>query len=166
MTIDNNHAVTLKYILKTDDANGEKVLVEETTDENPLSFIYGAGMMIPKFEEQIKGLKTGDKTSFTILPEDGYGELNPEAVVQLPIDMFEGQELPPVGAILPLSDNQGNNFQAFVVEVTPEAVIADLNHPMAGKPLHFEVEILNNREATAEELSHGHTYGIDGHSGH
>lgn len=166
MTIDNNHAVTLKYILKTDDANGEKVLVEETTDENPLSFIYGAGMMIPKFEEQIKGLKTGDKTSFTILPEDGYGELNPEAVVQLPIDMFEGQELPPVGAILPLSDNQGNNFQAFVVEVTPEAVIADLNHPMAGKPLHFEVEILNNREATAEELSHGHTHGIDGHSGH
>lgn len=166
MTIDNNHAVTLKYILKTDDANGEKVLVEETTNENPLSFIYGAGMMIPKFEEQIKGLKTGDKTSFTILPEDGYGELNPEAVVQLPIDMFEGQELPPVGAILPLSDNQGNNFQAFVVEVTPEAVIADLNHPMAGKSLHFEVEILNNREATAEELSHGHTHGIDGHSGH
>lgn len=166
MNIDNNQAVTLKYLLKTDDANGEKVLVEETTNENPLSFIYGAGMMIPKFEEQIKGLKTGDKTSFTILPEDGYGELNPEAVVQLPIDMFEGQELPPVGAILPLSDNQGNNFQAFVVEVTPEAVIADLNHPMAGKSLHFEVEILNNREATAEELSHGHTHGIDGHSGH
>ena len=166
MNIDNNQAVTLKYLLKTDDANGEKVLVEETTKENPLSFIYGAGMMIPKFEEHIKGLKTGDTTSFTILPQDGYGELNPEAVVQLPLDMFQGQELPPVGAILPLSDNQGNNFQAFVVEVTPEAVIADLNHPMAGKPLHFEVEILNNREATAEELSHGHTHGIDGHSGH
>lgn len=166
MNIDNNQAVTLKYLLKTDDANGEKVLVEETTNENPLSFIYGAGMMIPKFEEHIKGLKTGDTTSFTILPQDGYGELNPEAVVQLPLDMFQGQELPPVGAILPLSDNQGNNFQAFVVEVTPEAVIADLNHPMAGKPLHFEVEILNNREATAEELSHGHTHGIDGHSGH
>mgnify|MGYP003585872961 CR=1 FL=1 len=166
MNIDNNQAVTLKYLLKTDDANGEKVLVEETTNENPLSFIYGAGMMIPKFEEHIKGLKTGDTTSFTILPQDGYGELNPEAVVQLPLDMFQGQELPPVGAVLPLSDNQGNNFQAFVVEVTPEAVIADLNHPMAGKPLHFEVEILNNREATAEELSHGHTHGIDGHSGH
>ncbi|WP_297985093.1 peptidylprolyl isomerase [uncultured Chryseobacterium sp.] len=166
MNIDNNQAVTLKYLLKTDDANGEKVLVEETTKENPLSFIYGAGMMIPKFEEHIKGLKTGDTTSFTILPQDGYGELNPEAVVQLPLDMFQGQELPPVGAVLPLSDNQGNNFQAFVVEVTPEAVIADLNHPMAGKPLHFEVEILNNREATPEELSHGHTHGIDGHSGH
>ena len=166
MTIDNNQAVTLKYVLKTDDENGEKVVVEETTNENPLSFIYGAGMMIPKFEEHIKGLKTGDTTSFTILPEDGYGELNPEAVVQLPLDMFEGQELPPVGAILPLSDNQGNHFQAFVVEVTNEAVVADLNHPMAGKPLHFEVEILNNREATAEELSHGHTHGIDGNSGH
>lgn len=166
MTIDNNHAVTLKYVLKTDDENGEKVLVEETTNENPLSFLFGAGMMIPKFEENIKGLKTGDTTSFTILPAEGYGERNPEAVAQLPIDMFEGQELPPVGALLPLSDNQGNNFQAIVLEVTPEAVVADLNHPMAGRPLHFDVEILNTREATAEELSHGHTHGVDGHSGH
>ena len=68
MTIDNNQAVTLKYVLKTDDENGQQVLVEETTNENPLTFLYGAGMMIPKFEESIKGLKSGDKTSFTIVP--------------------------------------------------------------------------------------------------
>jgi len=166
MTIDNNQAVTLKYVLKTDDENGQQVLVEETTNENPLTFLYGAGMMIPKFEESIKGLKSGDKTSFTIVPGEGYGERNPEAVAQLPIDMFEGQELPPVGAILPLSDNHGNNFNAMVLEVTSEAVVADLNHPMAGKPLHFDVEILTTREATEEELSHGHAHGIDGHSGH
>lgn len=166
MKIDQNQAVTLKYVLKTDDENGEKVLVEETTNENPLTFLYGAGMMIPKFEENIKGLKSGDKTSFTILPGEGYGERNPEAVAQLPLHMFKDQELPTVGALLPLSDNHGNNFHAQVLEVNSEAVVADLNHPMAGKPLHFDVEVLNTREATEEELSHGHTHGVDGNSGH
>jgi len=80
--------------------------------------------------------------------------------------MFQGQELPPVGAVLPLSDNQGNNFQAMVLEVTPEAVVVDLNHPMAGRSLFFDVEIVNTRPATEEELAHGHAHGADGHSGH
>lgn len=74
--------------------------------------------------------------------------------------------LPPVGAILPLSDNQGNNFQAFVVEITPEVVVADLNHPMAGKVLDFQVEVLNTRPATEEELAHGHAHGVDGTDAH
>ena len=166
MTIDNNHVVALTYVLHTIEENGEKILVEETTDENPLTFLYGVGMMIPKFEESIKGLKAGDKASFTIAPGEGYGERNPEAITQLPLEMFGEQELPPVGAVLPLSDNQGNQFQALVLEVTPEAVIVDLNHPMAGRTLNFDVEILATRPATEEELSHGHAHGIDGHSGH
>ena len=166
MTIDNNQVVTLNYILHSDGENGEKVLVEQTTSENPLTFLYGVGMMIPKFEESIKGLQAGDKTSFTIAPGEGYGERNPEAVAELPVDMFQESGVPPVGAVLPLSDNQGNNFQAVVLEVRPDVVVADLNHPMAGKALDFEVEILSNREATEEELSHGHAHVADGHSGH
>ncbi|MEN2436135.1 peptidylprolyl isomerase [Weeksellaceae bacterium A-14] len=164
MTIDNKQVVALSYVLHSVEDNGEKVLVEQTTDENPLTFLYGVGMMIPKFEESIKGLNAGDKTSFTIEPGDGYGERNPEAIAQLPVDMFQGQELPPVGAVLPLSDNQGNNFQAVVLEVTPEFVVADLNHPMAGKTLAFDVEILSNRPATEEELAHGHVHGAGGHA--
>ena len=166
MALDKNHVVTLKYVLHTDGENGEKLFVEETTQENALTFLYGVGMMIPKFEEEIKNLNIGDKASFAITPGEGYGEKDPEAVAQLPLDMFQGQELPPVGAVLPLSDNNGNNFQAMVVEVTPEAVIADLNHPMAGKSLFFDVEVLNVRPATEEELAHGHAHGEDGHSGH
>lgn len=123
-------------------------------------------MMIPKFEQEIKNLEVGGKTSFEITPSEGYGERNPEAVTQLPVDMFEGQELPPVGAVLPLSDNQGNNFQAMVLEVTPEAVVVDLNHPMAGRSLFFDVELVGARPATEEELAHGHAHGADGHSGH
>lgn len=166
MALDKNDVVTLKYVLHTNDENGEKVFVEETSNDNPLSFLYGVGMMIPKFEQEIQNLSTGDKTSFEIAPSEGYGERNPEAMTQLPMEMFQGQELPPVGAVLPLSDNQGNNFQAMVLEVTPEAVVVDLNHPMAGRSLFFDVEILNTRPATEEELAHGHAHGADGHSGH
>ncbi len=166
MALDKNNVVTLKYVLHTNDENGEKVFVEETSTENPMTFLYGVGMMIPKFEQEIQNLNIGETTSFTIEPSEGYGERDPQAVTQLPVDMFQGQELPPVGAVLPLSDNQGNNFQALVVEVTPEAVVVDLNHPMAGRPLHFDVEILNTRPATEEELAHGHAHGADGHSGH
>ena len=122
MTIDNKHVVALNYILHTDGENNEKVLVEKSDAENPLTFLYGVGMMIPKFEENIKGLTTGDKASFTILPAEGYGERNPDAVAQLHLDMFKESGIPPVGAILPLSDNNGNNFQAVVLEVTPDSI--------------------------------------------
>jgi len=166
MALEKNHVVTLKYVLHTNDENGEKVFVEETTAENALTFLYGVGMMIPKFEEEIQNLNVGDTASFEIAPGEGYGERDPEAVTQLPLDMFEGQELPPVGAVLPLSDNTGNNFQAMVLEVTADAVVVDLNHPMAGRSLFFDVEILNARPATEEELEHGHAHGEDGHSGH
>ena len=123
-------------------------------------------MMIPKFEEELKELTIGDKKSFVITPAEGYGERVEEAVAQLPLDMFKESGLPPVGAILPLTDDAGNQFRASVVEVTEEAVIADLNPPMAGKTLEFEVEILNVRPATEEELSHGHAHGVDGTQGH
>ena len=114
MALDKNNVVTLKYVLHTNDENGEKVFVEETSAENPMTFLYGVGMMIPKFEQEIQNLNIGETTSFTIEPSEGYGERDPQAVTQLPVDMFQGQELPPVGAVLPLSDNQGNNFQALV----------------------------------------------------
>lgn len=166
MTIDNNQVVALSYTLNTIEENGEKVLVEETTSENPLTFLYGVGMMIPKFENEIKGLTVGDKKSFTISPSEAYGERQDDAIAQLPVDMFQDSGMPPVGAILPLSDNQGNNFQAVVVEVTPEVVVADLNHPMAGKTLNFDVEILSNRPATEEELAHGHAHSADGTEAH
>jgi FKBP-type peptidyl-prolyl cis-trans isomerase SlyD len=166
MTIENNHVVAVKYILHTIEEDGTKILVEETTEENPLTFLFGLGRMIPKFEQNIVGLKAGDKADFVIQPEEAYGEKDPNSITQLPIDMFQESGIPPVGAILPLSDGQGNNFQAFVIEVTPEAVIADLNHPMAGKVLDFQVEILNTRPATEEELSHGHAHGVDGTDAH
>lgn len=166
MTIENNHVVALGYKLHTVEADGEKVFIEETNAENPLTFLYGVGMMIPKFEEEIAGLAAGDKKSFVITPENAYGEIDPNAVAQLPLEMFAESGMPPVGAMLPLSDDQGNQFRAVVVEVTESAVVADLNHPMAGKTLEFDVEVINTRPATEEELSHGHAHGVDGTETH
>lgn len=140
--------------------------MEETTTENPLTFLYGAGMMLPKFEEHISGLNAGDKKNFDLEAAEAYGERDDRAIAQLPADMFQETGLPPVGEVLPLQDNQGNQFRAVVVEVTPEAVVADLNHPMAGKKLNFDIEIIDTREATAEELSHGHAHGADGSETH
>ena len=166
MTIENNHVVALGYKLHTVEANGEKVFIEETNAENPLTFLYGVGMMIPKFEQEIAGLAAGDKKSFVIAPEEAYGEVDPNAIAQLPLEMFSESGLPPVGAMLPLSDDHGNQFRAVVVEVTDSAVVADLNHPMAGKTLEFDVEVIATRPATEEELSHGHAHGIDGNETH
>ena len=166
MTIENNHVVAVSYKLHTIEANGEKVFVEETNAENPLTYLHGVGMMIPKFEEELNGLAAGDKKSFTIAPEEGYGAIDPNAIANLPLDMFSESGLPPVGAMLPLSDDQGNQFRAVVVEVNDNAVVADLNHPMAGKTLDFDVEVVATRPATEEELAHGHAHGIDGNEAH
>ena len=123
-------------------------------------------MMLPKFEAELAGMTAGDKKSFSVAPEEGYGERFDDAFTQLPKEMFEQSGMPLVGAVLPLQDQNGNNLMAIVTEVSPEVVTVDLNHPMAGKTLHFDVEVISNRAATEEELSHGHAHGEDGHAEH
>jgi len=165
MTIAPNNVVTLTYKLHTVD-NGERTFVEEAGKDNPLDFLFGVGMMLPKFEENIAGLQAGDTADFVLSAEDAYGEINEQAITSLPADMFRESGIPSVGQILPLQDNQGNQFRGKVTEVTPEGVVVDLNHPMAGHDLHFAIEVLSVREATPEELSHGHSHGSDGTHGH
>jgi FKBP-type peptidyl-prolyl cis-trans isomerase SlyD len=133
---------------------------------NRLTFLFGAGQMMPKFEEELSTLSTGDTYDFRITAAEGYGEFDEEAVANLPKEMFQGTEMPQIGEVLPLQDNNGNRFQGQVVSVAEDAVIVDLNHPMAGQELHFKGEILNVRPATPEELSHGHAHGPDGHHAH
>lgn len=165
MNIQPNTVVALTYKLHTLN-DGKKEFVEEASKENPLVFLSGVGMMLPKFEENIQGLKKGDTVDFELQAVDAYGDVDEAAVAQLPADMFKESGIPPVGEIIPLQDNQGNQFRAKVVEVSPEVVVVDLNHPMAGQNLHFDIEVLEVREATEDELTHGHAHGIDGQSGH
>ncbi|WPU92326.1 peptidylprolyl isomerase [Mucilaginibacter sabulilitoris] len=165
MKIEPQHVVSLTYDLYVDQ-DGAEVLTESATQEQPLTFLFGAGQMLPKFEENLSTLSTGDTYEFRLAAQDAYGEYDEEAVANLPKEMFQGQEIPEIGSILPLQDNNGNRFQAQVVSVAEDSVIVDLNHPMAGQELHFKGSILNVRPATPEELSHGHAHGPDGHHAH
>ena len=165
MKIEPQHVVSLTYDLYVDQ-NGTETLTESATQEQPLTFLFGAGQMLPKFEETLSSLSTGDTYEFRLSAQDAYGEYDEEAVANLPKEMFQGQEIPEIGSVLPLQDNNGNRFQAQVVSVAEDAVIVDLNHPMAGQELHFKGSILNVRPATPEELSHGHAHGPDGHHAH
>ena len=166
MKIQPQHVVSLTYDLYVKQDSGAEDLVESATEEQPLTFLFGVGQMLPKFEENLSALSTNDTYDFKLTAEEAYGEHDEEAVANLPIEMFQGADLPEVGAILPLQDNQGNHFQGQVVSVAEDSVIVDLNHPMAGQPLHFKGKILNVRPATPEELSHGHAHGPDGHHHH
>ena len=165
MRIQPNSVVALTYDLYTTQ-DGQEVFVEKATEEQPLVFLYGVGMMLPKFEENLSGLAAGDSYDFHLEAADAYGEKDENAIAELSADMFQGMDMPQVDSVLPLLDNQGNQFRARVTQVSDAGVTVDLNHPMAGQDLHFKGQILNVREATPEELAHGHAHGADGHSGH
>ena len=166
MKIEPQHVVSLTYDLYVKQEDGTEALVESATEEQPLTFLYGAGQMLPKFEENLSALSTGDQYDFRLTADDAYGNYDDEAVANLPKEMFKGTEIPEIGSVLPLQDNNGNHFQGQVVSIAEDSVIVDLNHPMAGQDLHFKGNIINVRPATPEELSHGHAHGPDGHHHH
>ncbi len=164
--ITKNKVVSLNYRLRKNNENGE--LVEETFGAEPMVFLYGTGSMIPKFEAELNGKKVGDTTNFGIAAAEAYGERDEKALVSLPIDIFKvdgaiDMEMIKVGNVLPMQDNEGNRMDGTVTDVTETEVKMDFNHPLAGQDLHFEVEIVDIRDATKEELEHGHVHGAGGH---
>jgi len=163
MKIAPEHVVSLTYDLYTTQDDGTEGFVESADASHPLVFLYGAGQMLPKFEENLASLSTGDSYDFRLSAEDAYGVYDEKAVANLPMEMFKDVDMPGIGNVIPLQDNQGNRFQGQVVSIAEDAVIVDLNHPMAGKELHFKGNILEVRPATADELAHGHAHGPGGH---
>ena len=163
MKIAPQHVVSLTYDLYTKKEDGTEGLVESATDKHPLVFLYGAGQMLPKFEENLSSLSSGDAYDFRLSAEDAYGNYDEEAVASLPKEMFKDVDMPGIGNVIPLQDNHGNRFQGQVVSIAEDAVVVDLNHPMAGQELHFKGNILEVRPATADELAHGHAHGPGGH---
>ncbi|WP_395626348.1 peptidylprolyl isomerase [Daejeonella sp.] len=165
MTIQLNSVVALTYDLYTKE-NDQEEFVEKADEQNPLVFLFGVGMMLPKFEENLFGLNVGDTYDFHLAAEDAYGAKDDSRVTNLPKEMFGEMEIPVIGSILPLQDDQGHQFSARVKEISETDVIVDLNHPMAGQDLHFIGKIISVRIATDDELAHGHAHGADGHESH
>jgi FKBP-type peptidyl-prolyl cis-trans isomerase SlyD len=166
MQITKNTVVSLSYVLKRDNANGE--IIEETKAGDPLVFLYGNGQMLPKFEDHLSTLKTGDAFEFTLASNDAYGEMDQDAIIDLDKSIFEvdgkiDNEMLAIGNVIPMRDDQGHMLQGIVVSVSDDLVRMDFNHPMAGNVLHFTGKVIEVRTATAEELSHGHAHGAGGH---
>jgi len=166
MKIEKNKVVALTYTLKYDNASGETIEVADERD--PLVFLFGAGGMLPKFEENLSELKAGDKFEFILEKNDAYGDFTEEAIVELSKDIFriEGEidhEMIKIGSFIPMQDQDGHPLQGKVISVSDNDVRMDFNHPMAGKNLHFTGAIVEVRDASEEELSHGHVHGHGGH---
>jgi FKBP-type peptidyl-prolyl cis-trans isomerase SlyD len=169
MQITKNTVVSLSYVLKRDNAKGE--IIEETRAGDPLVFLYGIGQMLPKFEEHLSTLQTGSDFEFTLSSDDAYGEMDQDAIIDLDksIFMVDGKiddELLAIGNTIPMRDEQGHMLNGTVVGLTDDMVRMDFNHPMAGNVLHFTGKVLEVRNATDEELSHGHAHGPGGHHHH
>ena len=166
MFIENKKVVSLSYILNLDTPNGEQA--DKADASQPLTFIFGIGQLLPKFEENILGLKVGDPFSFQLSAADGYGISNPEAIVDVPknIFMIDGKladDLLQIGNTVPLQDQNGNPLRGQIREIGESTVTLDFNHPLAGRDLCFSGRVENIREATASELYHGHVHGPGGH---
>jgi FKBP-type peptidyl-prolyl cis-trans isomerase SlyD len=156
LEISKHSMVTLTYDLRIDDDQGE--VVEQATTDRPLQFLYGAGTMLPKFESHLAGLKEGEPFEIRLSKNDAYGDVNEDAIVELPKNVFlvDGKfddELIAVGNSVPMMSSNGQRLNGLVLEINDEAVKMDFNHPLAGEDLYFAGKVVEVREPSEEELA-------------
>lgn len=166
MKVGNQKVVSLTYELRQKDAAGE--LIQKVEKDRPFVYLFGVGGLLPKFEESLSGLEAGNEFSFELSAKEGYGEHNPEAIIDLDKKIFEvdgkiDENLLQVGNQITMQDQNGNPLDGVVMEIGDDKVKMDFNHPLAGMDLHFSGNILEVREASKEELDHGHVHGAHGH---
>jgi len=159
MTIKQDSVVTIHYTLK-DDA-GE--VIESSTSTGPVAYLHGHGNLIPGLERQLEGKSAGDSLSIQVSPAEGYGEYDERLVQNVPRRVMEGIPDIKVGMRLHAQTQEGVRT-VTVTGVTDDMVTIDGNHPLAGKVLNFDIDVVDVRDATEEELSHGHVHGPGGHS--
>lgn len=154
MTITQDSAVTIHYTLK-DDA-GE--IMDSSVSAEPLIYLHGHGNLVPGLERELEGKEAGDTLNVTLSPADGYGEYDKSLVQQVPRRALEG--IPNIRVGLRLQTQTSDGPRTVIVKnIIGDMVTLDANHPLAGKTLSFEIEIVDVRQATEEELSHGHAHG-------
>lgn len=151
--VEDDAVVTLHYTLTVDGK-----IIDSSIDEEPIVFIQGQGDIIPGLEKAIYNMKVGDSKEVHVSAADGYGEIDPEAFQDIPRSEFpEDIPLEP-GIELEMKDEDGETVYAIISSVDKDSVKLDFNEPLAGKELHFKVEVIDLRSATPEELDHGHVH--------
>lgn len=158
MTISKDKVVTIDYHLTGPDGQ----TLDSSRGRAPLNYLHGAGNIIPGLEQALEGKQAGDALTVDVPPEQAYGQKNPQAIAKVPRDAFKGVDKIEPGMQFHANGPQGQAI-VTVVEVSPTEITIDANHPLAGVPLKFEVNVVGVRDATAEELSHGHVHGPGGH---
>ena len=160
MTIKENSAVSFHYTLTDDD--GQQL--DSSAGKEPLAYLHGAGNIIPGLESALEGKSVRDAMVVDVTAAEGYGEIQKELIQEVPRASFQGVDEIEVGMQFEAQTGEGGTVPVTVVAVTDEIVTVDGNHPLAGKNLHFDVTIEDVRDASAEELEHGHVHGPGGHN--
>ncbi len=158
MKIEKNVVVSLAYQVKLEDG----AVVDQSTVDAPLDYLHGHNNLISGLEKELEGKVAGDKFTATIAPEDAYGEHSDALVQRVPANVFQGVDELEVGMRF-LADTDQGPIPVEITEVDGDEVVVDGNHMLAGQTLTFDVEVVATREATAEELAHGHVHGAHGH---
>ena len=162
MLIAQDKVVLIHYTLKND--SGE--VLDSSSGGDPLAYIHGQGNLIAGLEKALEGRQSGDKLNVSVEPSEGYGERDDSLVQQVPRRAFGGAPNVQPGMQFHAQTSQGHTRVVTVTRIQGDMVTVDGNHPLAGENLHFDVEVAEVRDATEEELEHGHVHGPGGHHHH
>ena len=166
MIVEEQNVITITYELREDGPEGE--VLERTDLNHPFKFLFGTGRLLPDFERNLEGLHEQDGFEFTLPPDQAYGEVETDNVVEVPMEVFRDEtgqvarELLVKDNFIALTDNTGETHHGKILDWNDEAVTIDFNHALAGKSLHFKGTILNIRKATVDELVRQHYIEEDG----
>ncbi|UYN90633.1 MAG: peptidylprolyl isomerase [Anaerolineales bacterium] len=153
--------VSMAYKLTVD---GE--VLDEAGKDDAIQFLHGHRNIIPGLENELTGLKLGDSKKVSVQPEEGYGLTDSEEIEEISLEDFPEGIVPEIGMELEVKDEDGNDLYGRVLAITDDTVTMDFNHPLAGKTLDFEITVVGLRNATEDELAHGHVHGPEGHHHH
>jgi len=153
LKVDDGQVVSMDYILQVDGK-----ILDSSEAGKPLQFIQGMGHIIPGLENELYDMKVGENKKVDVPAKDGYGEVDSEAFMVVPRDAFPTDVPLEIGTELELREQSGHTMLARIERISEENIRLDMNHPLAGKELHFDIKIAGLRPATEEEVSHGHVH--------
>ncbi len=157
-TIQEGQVVSMEYSLQVDGK-----VVDSSDGDEPLEFLVGFDNIIEGLEDEMLSMKVGESKKVIVSPEDGYGEYDDEAFMDVPRSEFPADMPVKPGLEMEVTDEEGNPMYARIEAVKGDQITLNFNHPLAGKELHFSVKVLSIRDATEEELEHGHAHTNGGH---
>ena len=154
MTVKKDAVVEMHYTLKNDAGD----VIDSSVGKQPMPFMHGRGHIISGLEKAVEGMKVGESCDVSLAPADAYGAYDEAAIQEIPMEALKGIDKLEVGMDLQSQDQQGSPVTVRVLKINKESITINANHPLAGETLHFNLSIESIREATEEELSHGHVH--------